>query len=154
MRPADFIFRLTNAAIAGEKFSGVPASITIAQAALESSWGESSLAKAGNNLFGIKADSRWHGDTLTLDTKEFIRSQWVVVPAKWRKYSSWQESLDDHAKFLCQNPRYQSCFLCQTTGAFARALFQVGYATDPTYAEKLMKLISQHKLQTLDGGNR
>jgi flagellar rod assembly protein/muramidase FlgJ len=148
--PAEFILRLTNVAVESQRNSGVPASITIAQAALESAWGESGLAKAGTNLFGIKADSRWRGETLTLKTREFIKGQWLVVPAKWRKYSSWQASIDDHAAFLKANPRYQPCFLCQSTDAFARALLKAGYATDPSYADKLIGLIAQHRLSALD----
>ena len=152
MSPTEFIMRLTTAAVESAKETGVPASITIAQAALESGWGESGLAKVGKNLFGIKADSRWRGETLILQTKEFIRGQWVVVPAKWRKYASWQESIDDHAAFLKQNPRYQPCFQCLKAEAFAQALAKAGYATDPGYADKVINLMNQHKLQALDGG--
>ena len=151
MNPSEFIMRLTSAAVASAKATGVPASITIAQAALESAWGESGLAKAGNNLFGIKADSLWRGQTLTMNTKEFIKGHWVVVPALWRKYPSWQSSIDDHAAFLKQNPRYKACFLCTTSPAFARALAQAGYATDPDYANKLIALMSKHQLQSFDG---
>ncbi len=151
MIPAEFIMRLSKPAMESQRKSGVPASIIIAQAALESGWGESGLAKAGNNLFGIKADSRWRGETITINTREFIRNQWVVVPAKWRKYASWQASIDDHAEFLKQNPRYKACFLCTTSPAFARALAQAGYATDPEYANKLIALMSKHQLQSLDG---
>jgi flagellar rod assembly protein/muramidase FlgJ len=149
--PAEFIMRLTNAAVESQRKSGVPASITIAQAALESGWGESALAKTGNNLFGIKADSLWRGQTLTMNTKEFIKGQWVVVPALWRKYASWQASIDDHAAFLKRNPRYKACFLCTTAPAFAHALAQAVYATDPDYANKLIALMNKHQLQSLDG---
>lgn len=152
MNPSEFIMRLTKAAISSAKTSGVPASITIAQAALESAWGESGLARNGNNLFGIKADSRWRGETLTLPTKEFIKGQWVVVHAKWRKYESWQASIDDHAAFLRRNPRYKACFACTTAQAFAEALSQAGYATDPAYADKVVSLIKKHNLLALDGG--
>ena len=152
MNPLEFIMRLTPGAVASAKTSGVPASITIAQAALESAWGESGLAKAGNNLFGIKADSLWRGQTLTMNTKEFIKGQWVVVPALWRKYPSWQASMEDHAAFLRRNPRYKACFLCTTAPAFAKALVQAGYATDPEYANKLIVLMDKHQLQSLDGG--
>jgi flagellum-specific peptidoglycan hydrolase FlgJ len=138
--------------MASAKASGVPASITIAQAALESAWGESGLTKAGNNLFGIKADSLWRGQTLTMNTREFIKGQWVVVPALWRKYPSWQASMEDHATFLRRNPRYKACFLCATAPAFAKALLQAGYATDPEYANKLIALMDKHQLQALDGG--
>ena len=151
MIPTEFIMRLTTPAVESQRKSGIPASITIAQAALESAWGESGLAKSGNNLFGIKADSQWRGETLTLNTREFIKGQWVVVPAKWRKYGSWQSSIDDHAAFLKQNPRYKACFLCTTASAFAHALEQAGYATDPDYANKLIALMSKHQLQSLDG---
>ena len=78
MIPSEFIMRLTTAAISSAKATGVPSSITIAQAALESAWGESGLAKTGNNLFGIKADSLWRGQTLTLNTKEFIKGRFIL----------------------------------------------------------------------------
>lgn len=153
MIPAEFILRLTTAAVESQRKSGVPASITIAQAALESGWGESALAKTGNNLFGIKADSLWRGQTLTMNTKEFIKGQWVVVPALWRKYHSWQASIDDHAAFFKRNPRYKACFACTGAEAFARAMAQAGYATDPAYADKVIGLIKQHNLLDLDGGS-
>ena len=152
MKPSEFIMRLTPGAVASAKASGVPASITIAQAALESAWGESGLTKAGNNLFGLKADSLWRGQTLTMNTREFIKGQWVVVPALWRKYPSWHASMEDHAAFLRRNPRYKACFLCTTASAFAKALLQAGYATDPEYANKLIALMDKHQLQALDGG--
>lgn len=151
MIPAEFIMRLTNPAVESHRNTGIPASITVAQAALESGWGESGLTRAANNLFGIKADSRWRGETITLNTREFIRNQWVVVPAKWRKYANWQASIDDHAAFLKLNPRYKACFLCTTASAFAQALAQAGYATDPDYANKLIALMNRHQLQSLDG---
>ena len=152
MNPSEFIMRLSTAAVASAKATGVPASITIAQAALESGWGESALTKTGNNLFGIKADSLWRGQTLTMNTKEFIKGQWVMVPALWRKYPSWQASIDDHAAFLKRNPRYKACFACTSAPAFAKALAQAGYATDLTYADKVIGLMKQHKLLDLDGG--
>ena len=152
MIPSEFIMRLTTAAVTSAKATGVPASITIAQAALESGWGESALAKMGNNLFGIKADSLWRGQTLTMNTKEFIKGQWVVVPALWRKYPSWQASIDDHAAFLKRNSRYKACFACTSAPAFAKALAQAGYATDPMYADKVIGVMKQHDLMSLDGG--
>ncbi len=151
MKPQDFIAIIGPAARACHKAAGVPASITVSQAALESGWGESGLTKTANNLFGIKADRLWRGETVTLDTKEFIRGQWVIVPAKWRKYPTWQASVDDHAAFLKRNPRYKDCFLCISAQTFARALLKAGYATDPDYADKLIGLIGVHNLSLLDG---
>ena len=152
MKPQEFISKIAMAAQYAAQQTGVPASISIAQAALESGWGESGLTKAGNNLFGIKADSRWRGQTLILDTKEFLNGQWVVVPAKWRKYASWQASIEDHAAFLKCNPRYLTCFQCLTPDAFVSALAKAGYATDPIYADKVIGVMSQHNLTTFDGG--
>jgi flagellar rod assembly protein/muramidase FlgJ len=152
MNPQAFITQISPLAQAAANRTGVLASITIAQAALESGWGESGLAKAGNNLFGIKADSLWRGETLTLDTKEFIKGEWVVVSAKWRKYASWQESIDDHATFLKQNPRYLPCLSCLTAEAFINALAKAGYATDPGYAEKITSVVAAHQLTSFDGG--
>ena len=154
MKPQDFINQIAKAAQSVAQQTGVPASLSIAQAALESGWGESGLAKTGNNLFGIKADSRWRGETLTLSTKEFITGEWVVVPAKWRKYASWQASIDDHAAFLKQNQRYGPCFSCLTVEAFVRTLAKAGYATDPVYADKVIGVISKHNLISFDGGVR
>ncbi|WP_341686708.1 glycoside hydrolase family 73 protein [Limnohabitans sp.] len=142
--------RLTPGAQASAALSGVPASITIAQAALESAWGESGLARNGNNLFGIKADSLWRGETLTMNTREFIKGHWVVVPALWRKYPSWQASTQDHAAFLRRNKRYAACFACTTGKTFAQAVAKAGYATDPRYADKLISMIDKYQLEALD----
>ena len=147
-----FIALIGPAAQASAKVTGVPASFTVAQAALESGWGESLLARQGKNLFGVKADPSWRGEVLAFNTREFLRGAWVMVPAHWRKYAGWQECLDDHAAFLRQNRRYALCFACTTGTAFARAVAQAGYATDPEYAEKLVSIIEQHRLDRLDGG--
>ena len=151
MKPQDFIDLIGPAARASAKVTGVPASFTVAQAALESGWGESSLARDGKNLFGVKADPGWHGDVLTLNTREFLHGTWVMVPALWRKYANWQDCMDDHAAFLHQNRRYASCFACTNGDAFARAVAQAGYATDPDYAAKLVSIIDAHQLAALDG---
>jgi flagellar rod assembly protein/muramidase FlgJ len=146
-----FIALIGPAAQSAMQSTGVPASFTVAEAALESGWGESQLARDGKNLFGVKADPAWHGDVLTLNTREFLNGSWVMIPARWRKYANWQECMDDHAAFLHQNHRYSTCFKCQTGESFAQAVAQAGYATDPTYAEKLISIIRAHGLDELDG---
>lgn len=150
MKPQDFIALIGGAAKASAKLSSVPASFTVAQAALESAWGESMLARQGKNLFGVKADSSWQGDVLTINTREFLHGTWVMVPALWRKYTDWQTCMDDHAAFLHQNRRYAACFQCTSGDAFARAVAKAGYATDPDYAAKLASIITQHQLAALD----
>ena len=100
----------------------------------------------------MKADPSGCGEVLTFNTREFLRGAWVVVPAHWRKYADWQVCIDDHAAFLRQNRRYAPCFACSTGAAFARAVEQAGYATDPEYAAKLVSVIEQYQLARLDGG--
>jgi len=152
MNAQDFIDLIGPSAQASSKATGVPASFTVAEAALESGWGDSMLARQGKNLFGVKADTSWRGDVLALNTREFLHGTWVMVPARWRKYADWQSCMDDHAAFLHQNRRYAQCFSCITGRAFATAVAQAGYATDPDYAAKLISIIEQHQLANLDGG--
>ena len=147
-----FIALIGPAAQASAKVTGVPASFTVAQAALESGWVESLLARQGKNPFGVKADPSWRGEVLTFTTREFLRGAWVTVPAYWRKYADWQACIDDHAAFLRQNRRYARCFACTAGAAFARAVALAGYATDPEYGDKIVSIIDQHRLDRLDGG--
>jgi flagellum-specific peptidoglycan hydrolase FlgJ len=86
MKPQEFIDQIAPAAIACHKATGIPASFTLAQAALESGWGASRLAQQGRNLFGVKADRAWKGPTINMDTGEVINGKRVTVPAIWRAY--------------------------------------------------------------------
>jgi flagellum-specific peptidoglycan hydrolase FlgJ len=150
MTPADFIAALRDPARASAVKSKIPASFTIAQAALESGWGKSELATRGFNLFGVKADAPWKGDILTMPTREFLQGAWVTVAARWRRYPDWLACLDDHAAFLMKNPRYHLAFLTTTPEAFAKAIAAAGYATDPAYAGKIIATINAHNLKELD----
>ena len=150
MDTKEFIALIGPAAQASEAQTGIPASFTVAQAALESSWGKSRLANEGKNLFGVKADAAWTGDVLELPTREFLRGRWVSVGARWRKYADWQDCLDDHAKFFRANRRYRPCFDFHTGEGWAKAVAKAGYATDPKYAEKLISVITKYSLHELD----
>jgi flagellar protein FlgJ len=147
MPPSAFIAMLAGAAQACQRKTGIPASITLAQAALESSWGSRAL---GNNLFGIKADRSWTGPTISFRTTEHLGGKDVVLTDKFRAYASYAESMVDHAQFLLKNPRYAACFK-ETTGAgWARALQAAGYATDPDYAKKLIDIMRGRNLAFYD----
>lgn len=150
MKPQDFIALIGPAAQASRLQTGIPASFVVAQAALESGWGESGLAKRAKNLFGIKADRTWAGQRITLNTREFLNQQWVVIPADWRAYPDWQACLVDHGQFLRRNKRYAACFACTTGKTFAQAVAKAGYATDPRYADKLIAMIDKYQLEALD----
>jgi flagellar protein FlgJ len=145
--PAAFIAAIGPAAQTCMKRTGVPASVTVAQAALESSWGRRA---PGFNLFGIKADPSWHGPAVLEVTHEVVHGQPITITAAFRAYDDWQGSIDDHAAFLSGNPRYHAAFACASGIEFAHAIAHAGYATDPQYADKLIEIIHAHDLMALD----
>lgn len=150
MTPQEFIAQIGPVAQASAKLTGVPASFAVAEAALESGWGNSLLAREAMNLFGVKADRSWLGPVYALRTREFINGQWIMVPAKWRKYADWAGSIGDHAAFLRSNPRYSAAFQATDGIAFTRAVAQAGYATDPAYTDKIELVMRARNLLTLD----
>ena len=151
MTPQDFIKAIGPAARASAVKSKIPASFTVAEAALESAWGASQLARDAFNLFGVKADRAWGGAVLTMPTREYLGGgKWAMVQARWRKYSDWLGSVTDHAQFLLTNPRYRPAFQHAGGEGFTRAVAAAGYATDPQYADKIISIIRQHNLADLD----
>lgn len=122
-----------------QRLYGVPACITLAQGLLESGAGRSPLAQKANNHFGIKCAGDWKGNTYHQDddTKDEC----------FRKYKKVEDSYKDHALFL-QRPRYAELFTLQVTDykGWAHGLKRCGYATDPAYAGKLIKLIEDYNL--------
>jgi LysM repeat protein len=123
--------------------TGVPASITLAQACLESQDGCSALAREANNHFGIKC-SDWKGPSYIQDDDEKDEC--------FRKYKTTLESYDDHSRFLMTRPRYAFLFQLELTDykGWARGLKKAGYATDPKYAESLIKIIEDNQLYLFD----
>jgi len=151
MNKTAFITLIAAGAQESMRATGVPASFTIAQAALESAWGESGLTKSAMNLFGIKADKGWKGPTVTIPTREYVDGKWVTVPALWRKYLSWAECLTDHAQFFIVNKRYAPAFKhTDNAEQFAIAIADAGYATDPQYSAKVIATIRSNNLTTFD----
>lgn len=155
VKPANaFLATIQEGAIAGYK-NGILPSITAAQAILESGWGKSKLAQnPNNNLFGIKASADWQGETVVIATKEFVDNEMISVDAAFRKYKSWTESLIDHSLFFVSTDfrknRYQKFIGDTNYRTAAQSLYQAGYATDPNYASKLIKLIEDYKLYEWD----
>lgn len=132
--------------------SGILASMTIAQAILESGWGTSELATKANALFGIKADARWSGKAYSKDTKEcYDGVTYTTITALFRAYDSWAASVADHSAFLLANKRYAAVVGERDYKAACRAIKAAGYATDPGYPEKLIGLIEKYGLTVYDG---
>lgn len=150
MKPQDFIAAVSPAACQSAIQTNIPASFVVADAALESGWGASQLTQQAMNLFGVKADPSWSGPTYAIPTREYLDGQWTMVNAKFRKYADWLGSINDHAAFLIQNPRYASAFSCTDGTSFAMAVANAGYATDPQYAQKIISIINAHNLTSLD----
>ena len=124
--------------------TGVPASITLAQGIIESDSGRSTLARDANNHFGIKCHRDWKGRTVLHD--DDARNEC------FRAYDSPLESFSDHSDFLRYHDRYKDLFELKPTDykGWARSLKKAGYATDPDYASKLIKVIEQYKLYEFD----
>jgi len=139
--------------------SGVLASLTIAQAILESGWGNSALAVNANALFGIKATTAWKGKVYSKETQEcYDGVSFTTIEALFRAYDSWEESINDHSDFLVANSRYAAVIGETDYKTACTAIKAAGYATDPDYANKLVNLIEQYDLTAYDavkmnGGN-
>ncbi len=147
----DFIQTLGPIAHANHQRYGVPASISLAQAILESDWGQSDLAVENKNLYGIKGSS-W--DPLYL-TQEFLDGEFVSVEAPFRSYHSFEASMADHSRLLVEgtdyDPQlYHGVIQADNYVEAAQALQTAGYATDPDYAQKLIHLIQQYQLDVYD----
>ncbi len=147
MTPDEFIAAVSPAARISAGNTGIPASFTVAEAALESGWGAHC---PGMNLFGVKADSSWHGPVTVRRTREIVQGKPIVINAKFRAYTDWLGSIEDHALFLQDNPRYRLAFAHKDGEGFAQAVAAAGYATDPDYADKLCSVIRAHNLAALD----
>ena len=153
-KQSHFLSAIKQGAMDGAK-EGVLPSITAAQAILESGWGSSELAKApNNNLFGIKDSEDWNGESVTVLTQEYVNGGYITVNAAFRKYASWNDSVVDHAKFFTSTEwrknNYRKVVNETDYRIAAQELKNAGYATDPSYAGKLIRLIEAYKLYEWD----
>lgn len=147
----DFIDKLLSHAKIVSQSTGIPPHFMLAQAALESGWGKHEILRADNNpsynLFGIKAGANWKGDTVDKVTTEYVNGVPQKVVEKFRAYSSYAEGFNDYANLLLDNPRYAKVLKSTDAATFANGLQRAGYATDPMYAEKLIRILNSEALQ-------
>ena len=145
MTRQEYIDKYKDAAIQYMKTHGIPASITLAQGCLESADGNSDLAVKANNHFGIKCHNDWKGPTYYKKGDD---------PGKscYRKYRNASESFKDHSDFLRYGQRYAFLFDLEITDykGWSHGLKKAGYATDPKYAQKLIKIIEDYRLYSFD----
>ncbi|CBJ81086.1 flagellar assembly peptidoglycan hydrolase FlgJ [Xenorhabdus bovienii] len=145
----DFVSMLSLPAQIASQQSGIPHLLIIAQAALESGWGQREIlteeGKPSHNLFGIKAGKHWKGAVTNIMTTEYIEGEPKKMHDSFRVYGSYREAITDYVKLLTENPRYAKVAQSTTAEQGAYSLQSAGYATDPGYAKKLVSLIQQLK---------
>lgn len=145
----DFLAKLALPAQVASEQSGIPHHLILAQAALESGWGQRQIRRENGepsyNLFGVKASGNWKGPVTEITTTEYENGEAKKVKAKFRVYGSYLEALSDYVGLLTRNPRYAAVTNASTAEQGALALQNAGYATDPQYARKLTNMIQQLK---------
>ena len=143
-----FVSLVAPGAIAAQQRYGIPAAVTVAQAIDESGWGQSELATADHNLFGIKGTGPAGRDLRP--TQEYENGFWVTVTAPFRVYHNIAESIADHSQLLATGQAYQRAMAARhAPDAFAVALTGV-YATDPNYGSNLIALMRLYNLYRYD----
>jgi flagellum-specific peptidoglycan hydrolase FlgJ len=147
---AAFVGKIYSAALADQYRTGVPASISTAQAILESFYGKSVPVDINDgqysyNLFGIKGSG--DAGSVLINTHEVLGGQRVLVQDKFAAYTSFEASIDDHSNFLSRNSRYSSLFESTDASVWANGLQSKGYATDPNYATKLLSIIKRWSIK-------
>ena len=173
LSPTEFIALIREDALRLERETGLPAAVTIAQAALETGWGrnvflhsveaEQALRKLEQgqgeyanlpdgtpsfNLFGIKRHRSRMPFVICWD-HELQHDRWVRTPDRFRRYASYAESMADRHRFLMTNPRYAEVLRAKDPFEFATKLQEAGYATDPQYADKLHSIMRKYVIPRL-----
>ncbi|MEZ8064704.1 MULTISPECIES: flagellar assembly peptidoglycan hydrolase FlgJ [Vibrio] len=142
--PESFVTSMKPYAEKAASALGVDSSLLLAQAALETGWGSKMVKNSlgnSNNLFNIKADRSWKGDKVATQTLEFHGKTAVKESASFRSYSNFEDSFNDYVKFLNENPRYETALKHQGNSEnFIKGIHQAGYATDPNYADKVLRV--------------
>jgi flagellar protein FlgJ len=147
-----FIDKMRPYAEAAAQAVGVPADLLLAQAGLETGWGRSQPKAAdgstSHNLFGVKAGKSWNGAVAVASTTEYVAGAVVRTVDRFRSYHSYTEAFQDFGRLITGNARYSAAVAkTDDPAAYARGLQKGGYATDPQYADKLMRaihLVSRH----------
>ena len=152
--PAEFVSTLYPQAQKIAQEFGLDAKALIAQAALETGWGQHMIhqpqGQNSHNLFGIKANHQWQGEKAVVDTLEFVNQVPEKQRAAFRAYPSFEDSMRDYAQFVQSNPRYQNAVQSKDNPQqYFSELQQAGYATDPNYAKKVMSVYDGELLGAL-----
>ena len=148
----DFVRQLAPYAQKAAQKLGVSVRAVLAQAALETQWGQHmpahSNGNTSNNLFGMKAGQSWGGEKVSVPTLEFEDGVAVHRRAQFRSYDNPGQSFDDYAQLIADNPRYAKALNHgEDVVGFARGLASGGYATDPSYAQKIVAIANSPQMR-------
>ena len=147
MQKDAFFAMAVGPAQASHRDTGVFASVTLAQAIVESGWGDAHMDDAWN-FFGIKAQA---GEPFVVkQTREVVNGQNVFIDARFRKFESMEDCFRAHGMFLRDNSRYGPAFQTKDGESFAREIAKAGYATDPHYADALIEIMRENNLSQYD----
>lgn len=152
-----FVRQLMPAAKMVASKMGLSPAALIAQAALETGWGKhmakNSDGSTGNNLFGVKAGSRWTGQSTSANSLEYVNNQAVEQRSSFRSYTSVVQSMQDYADLITGSDRYQKAKeVASNPAAYFEELQAAGYATDPNYANKLKQVLQSDAIQSAFAG--
>ncbi len=162
MTEAEFIETIGELASRDMKKSHILASVTTAQAILESGYGTTALAMEAHNLFGMKATlsgntwkSNWTGKTFKKSTQEYLNGKWYTVTASFRSYSTFLDSIEDHSNYLTyamngDQRRFKGVVGNKSYKKTIKIIKNGGYATDPQYVSKICSIIKRYNLTKYD----
>jgi flagellum-specific peptidoglycan hydrolase FlgJ len=150
-----FLDTAAAAAQSSQRRYGVPASVVIAQTVLESGWGTSELARTSRNYFGMTCGPAGRGPVAEgcRDGRDRVctRKGCRATILSFKVYRNMADSFADHGRVMSTNPRYSKAFAARSNPEkFAKRLARAGYATDPRYAQRLIKIIKKYKLRKHD----
>ncbi len=135
-----FLEKAYSAALrSGHIFPGAAA----AETAVESAWGTSQLAIKANNLFGLKKPAAWTGPVLSLQTREYLKGEWVTVPAEWPIFADWSECFTERMNTLHRVARYAPALAAKTPEEFI-ALVSAEWATNPHRGRAVLQTYRAH----------
>jgi peptidoglycan hydrolase FlgJ len=154
--PEAFVRKLWPLAEEAGKRLGVAPQALIAQAALETGWGQAVIrhpdGKSSHNLFNIKADRRWEGDLVYKSTLEYRNGVAARERAPFRSYNDYRQSFDDYVNFIQTSPRYADALRQGADPqAYIQGLQDAGYATDPAYASKIGNILARDLMASANG---
>ena len=152
-----FLKKISSIVVAENNKRGKPlfSSVVIAQALLESNWGQSKLMMKANAVFGIKCGSSWKGKCYNAKTKEcFDGKSFTNITAYFRAYNNLEESVSDYFNLITKSTRYRKACVTKTPKECITEIKKGGYATDPNYVSSIMFLIEHYNLTKYDNNQK